>query len=67
MNLDKYTEKTQAIIQSSQTLALANNHQKLSAQHLLEAMLYDSDGYIANLIQIAQGNVELIRSQSKRH
>jgi ATP-dependent Clp protease ATP-binding subunit ClpB len=66
MNLDKYTEKTQAIIQSSQTLALANNHQKLSAQHLLEAMLYDSDGYIANLIQIAQGNVELIRSQSKK-
>lgn len=66
MNLDKYTEKAQAIIQSSQTLALANNHQKLSAQHLLEAMLNDSDEFIANIIQIAQGNVELIRSQSKK-
>ena len=66
MNLEKFTEKSQNIIQSSQTLALAGNNQKLLPQHILESMLSDSDGYIINLIQIAQGNIELIKSQSKK-
>jgi ATP-dependent Clp protease ATP-binding subunit ClpB len=60
MNFDKYTHKAQNIIQEAYSSALSLSHQKVSSLHLLKAMLEDKDGLIENLINIADGNVNLI-------
>ncbi len=60
MNFDKYTHKAQNIIQEAYNSALSLSHQKVSSLHLLKAMLEDKDGLIENLINIADGNINLI-------
>jgi ATP-dependent Clp protease ATP-binding subunit ClpB len=60
MNFDKYTHKAQNVIQEAYNSAISLSHQKISSLHLLKAMLEDKDGLIENLINIADGNVNLI-------
>lgn len=60
MNFDKYTHKAQNVIQEAYNSAISLSHQKVSSLHLLKAMLEDKDGLIENLINIADGNVNLI-------
>ena len=35
MNFDKFTTKSQEIIQEAQTLALANQHQQIEPTHII--------------------------------
>ncbi|MCI4646160.1 MAG: ATP-dependent chaperone ClpB [Hyphomonadaceae bacterium] len=60
MNLDQYTERARAILQSAQTAALAAGHQTLSPEHVLNAMLEDRDQLTTNLIRAAGGRPELV-------
>ena len=48
MNLEKFTEKTRDIIQSSQTNAIAMNHQEISTGHVLLALLQEGEGFLEN-------------------
>lgn len=70
MNLERYTEKTQSILQSAQTMALGQGHQKFLPEHLLEAMLSDQDGLVTKLVLLCDGNVDLLKAelvQSLKH
>ncbi|WBY01714.1 ATP-dependent chaperone ClpB [Ramlibacter tataouinensis] len=56
MRLDKLTTKFQEALAEAQTLALANDHAYIEAEHLLVAMLRQEDGPRA-LLQRAGANV----------
>jgi ATP-dependent Clp protease ATP-binding subunit ClpB len=44
MRFDRFTIKSQELIQSAQTLASANSHQQIEPEHLLAAMLEEKEG-----------------------
>ena len=56
MNLEKFTERSRGMIQSAQTIAMREDHQRFTPQHLLKALLDDSEGLAANLIKASGGN-----------
>lgn len=57
MNFEQFTDKTRATMQAAQTTALARGHQRFTPEHILQALLEDSDGIAARLIQSGGGNV----------
>jgi ATP-dependent Clp protease ATP-binding subunit ClpB len=62
MNLDKFTERSRGFVQAAQTIAIRENHQKLSPEHLLKALMDDDQGLASNLIRKAGGDVGLVNS-----
>ena len=56
MNFDRYTDRAKGFVQSAQGLALRENHQQVSPEHLLKVLLDDPEGLAAGLIQRAGGN-----------
>jgi len=60
MNLEKFTDKTRSIIQSAHSSAAAAGHQKLMPEHVLKAMLDDSDATTSKIIMDCGGNVNPI-------
>ena len=56
MNLEKFTDRAKGFIQSAQTGAIRMNHQRITPEHLLKALLEDKEGMAAGLIQRAGGN-----------
>ena len=58
MKLEKITDRAKGFLQSAQTVAIRNNHQRISPTHLLKALLEDDEGMAAGLIQRAGGNVQ---------
>ncbi len=65
MNIERFTQKSQEILQSAQTLALSLNHQKFLPQHLLKAMLQDSEGLVKKLIVNCDANFEIASSETE--
>lgn len=63
MNLEKFTQKAQSIISNSHTKALGMGHQKLSCEHVLMSMIEDSDQLILKLIQLCDGNFEILSAE----
>ncbi|HXT09294.1 MAG TPA: ATP-dependent chaperone ClpB [Roseiarcus sp.] len=55
MNLEKYTERARGFVQSAQQLALRENHQQFTPEHVLKVLLDDSEGLCAGLIDKAGG------------
>jgi len=55
MNLEKFTERSRGMLQAAQTIAIRENHQKLTPEHLLKALLDDEEGFAATLIRQAGG------------
>ena len=60
MNFDSYTERARSVLQAAQTSAIAADHQKLTPEHLLAALLEDRDQLAVNLIRAAGGKPELV-------
>ncbi|QIG81418.1 ATP-dependent chaperone ClpB [Stakelama tenebrarum] len=56
MNLEKFTDRAKGFLQSAQTVAIRMNHQRITPDHLLKALLEDNEGMAAGLIQKAGGN-----------
>ncbi|WGI22563.1 ATP-dependent chaperone ClpB [Amylibacter sp. IMCC11727] len=56
MNLEKFTERSRGMIQAAQTIAMRDDHQRFTPQHLLKALLDDGEGLAANLIKAAGGD-----------
>jgi len=56
MNLEKFTDRARGFLQSAQTVAIRNSHQRISPEHILKALLEDEEGMAAGLIQRAGGN-----------
>ena len=66
MNIERYTEKLTNLLQSAQTIALGNSHQKFFPEHILQAFLNDNDHLTEKLILAANGNPELIRAENEK-
>ncbi len=55
MNMEKFTERSRGFIQSAQTIAMREGHQRVLPEHLLKALMDDDQGLSANLIRRAGG------------
>ncbi|WP_299298202.1 ATP-dependent chaperone ClpB [uncultured Tateyamaria sp.] len=56
MDLSKFTERSRGFVQAAQTIATRENHQRLTPEHLLKALMDDDQGLAANLITKAGGD-----------
>ncbi|WP_347302020.1 ATP-dependent chaperone ClpB [Croceibacterium sp. TMG7-5b_MA50] len=56
MNLDKFTDRAKGFLQAAQTVAIRNSHQRISPEHLLQALLDDPEGMAAGLITRTGGD-----------
>ena len=58
MNLEKFTDRAKGFLQSAQTVAIRENHQRISTEHLLKALLEDSEGMASGLIARGGGDAK---------
>ena len=58
MNLEKFTDRAKGFLQSAQTVAIRESHQRIGTEHLLKALLEDSEGMAAGLIARAGGDAK---------
>src|SRR6185369_13729513 len=56
MDLEKFTDRARGFIQAAQTIALREQHQQVTPEHLLKALLDDKEGMAAQLIEAAGGD-----------
>ena len=59
MNLEKFTDRAKGFLQSAQTVAIRMSHQRIATEHVLKALLEDSEGMATGLIQRAGGNAKI--------
>lgn len=55
MDFEKFTERSRGFVQSAQGLAMRENHQQFTPEHLLKVLLDDEEGLAANLITASGG------------
>ena len=60
MDFEKYTERAQGFVQAAQNLALRENHQQFSAEHILKVLLDDDQGLASGLIKSAGGDAKAV-------
>lgn len=63
MNLEKFTDRAKGFLQAAQTVAIRLNHQRITPEHILKALLEDGEGMAAGLIQRAGGNPSLAQAK----
>ena len=63
MQTDRFTALVRNVFASAQNMALAANHQKLTAAHFLSALLADDNVMARNLIGRAGGDVGALQSE----
>lgn len=56
MNIERFTDRTRGFIQSAQGLAIRENHQRFTPEHLLKVQLDDKEGLAANLLKASGAN-----------
>jgi ATP-dependent Clp protease ATP-binding subunit ClpB len=56
MNLELFTDRAKGFLQSAQTVAIRNAHQRIGSEHLLKALLEDNEGMASGLIRRAGGD-----------
>ncbi len=65
MDFEKYTERSRGFIQSAQSLALREGHQRFSPEHLLKVLLDDEEGLASGLIKAAGGDPKLALKETE--
>ena len=60
MDFEKFTERAKGFVQAAQNLALRENHQQFSTEHILKVLLDDDQGLAAGLIKSASGDAKMI-------
>ncbi|MFN0219445.1 MAG: ATP-dependent chaperone ClpB [Hyphomicrobium sp.] len=71
MNFERYTDRAKGFVQSGQAVALRENHQHFTPEHLLKVLIDDPEGLAAGLIERTGGDPRsalqaVERSLSKR-
>ena len=61
MNQDRYTDRAKGFVQAGQTIALRENHQQFTPEHLLKALTDDAEGMAAGLIDRAGGSSRTVK------
>jgi len=59
MNIEKFTDRAKGFLQSAQTVAIRMSHQRIGPEHLLKALLEDSEGMASGLIKAAGGSAQV--------
>lgn len=62
MNLEKLTDKARGVIQAAQSAALAEGHQKFTPEHILKAMVDESDELVAQIISDCGSDIAKVYS-----
>ncbi len=65
MDIQKFTERSQGFIQSAQSLALREGHQRFTPEHVLKVLLDDEEGLASGLIKAAGGDSRVALSQTE--
>ena len=65
MDFEKYTERSRGFIQSAQSLALREGHQRFTPEHVLKVLLDDEEGLAAGLIRASGGDPVLALRQTE--
>jgi ATP-dependent Clp protease ATP-binding subunit ClpB len=52
MRFDKFTIKSQVLIQNSQNLAARHNNPQIEPEHLLGAMLTEAEGIVNSMLKL---------------
>ena len=63
MDLTKFTERARGFVQSAQSIAVREDHQRLEPLHLLKALMDDREGFAANLITRSGGDAAQLSEQ----
>ena len=61
MNMEKFTEKSQAALLGSQQIAEGLNHQAIEPIHILLALLRQDDGVVPALVMKVAGSIAALR------
>ncbi|MEY2943435.1 MAG: ATP-dependent chaperone ClpB [Pseudomonadota bacterium] len=56
MNLEKFTDRAKGFLSAAQTIAIRLGHQRITTDHILKALLDDSEGMASGLITRAGGD-----------
>jgi ATP-dependent Clp protease ATP-binding subunit ClpB len=62
MDIQKFTERSQGFLQAAGTIAIREFHQRITAEHLLKALLDDEEGAAAGLIKAAGGDPKVAQA-----
>ncbi len=63
MDLNKFTEKSQAALMEAQNIATRNQHQAVDVEHLLLALLEQEGGLVARLFEKAKVAPDLLKAK----
>jgi ATP-dependent Clp protease ATP-binding subunit ClpB len=63
MNLEKFTDRAKGFLQAAQTVAIRMNHQRITPDHILKALLEDGEGMASGLIQRSGGNAAFAQAE----
>jgi ATP-dependent Clp protease ATP-binding subunit ClpB len=66
MRLDRFTLKAQEAVQAAQNLALEKNHQEITPEHLLDALLDQHEGIVIPILQRLGADPQAIRAELTR-
>ena len=64
MNFEKFTIKSQEAIQKAQTVARDATNQQIEAEHLLLALINDSEGTVVSIIKKIGGNLDILKKRA---
>ncbi len=63
MDLNKFTEKSQAALQEARNLATRNQHQAVDVEHVALALLQQADGLVPRLFEKAKAAPNLLKAR----
>ena len=63
MDLNKFTEKSQAALMEAQAIATRNHHQAVDVEHLAMALLEQEDGLVPRLFEKTGVSADLLRER----
>ncbi|HAU29552.1 MAG TPA: ATP-dependent chaperone ClpB [Rhodospirillaceae bacterium] len=63
MEFNNYTDRARTLVDEAQALALRENHQQLTCEHLLSVMLEDDAGVSVGLVRASGGDVPHLRQE----
>src|SRR3989339_841384 len=61
MNFNKFTLKSQEALQNVQEIASSYNNQAIEPEHLLAALIQDSEGIVAPILQRVGANLDYLK------
>jgi ATP-dependent Clp protease ATP-binding subunit ClpB len=65
INLNRFTEKAQEALFAAQSLAEDNNHSQVEPEHLLTALLQQTDGVVPQVLERAGANPQMMLQQAQ--